>query len=237
MELSFLGRGSAFNPKEGTTSAYFIEENHLFLIDCGGTTFEKLVMKKSLDKVDDINVMITHTHDDHVGSLGSLVLHAYFDLHKTVHLIMPDSTEYINNIKNLLRIFGCKEDIYQIINEEEYDHKFHTFQRIRYIETDHCDVLQCFGLMFDTDKGLVYYSGDTRDLDLLKRIINGKQSIDKLFIDTSSKDFIDNPHLYIGLLDETIPEKLKRQVYCMHVNDDKCIEQIEEKGFQIVKIK
>ena len=32
MELSFLGRGAAFNPKEGNNSAYFIENNQLFLI-------------------------------------------------------------------------------------------------------------------------------------------------------------------------------------------------------------
>lgn len=30
MELNFLGRGAAFNPKEGNNSAYFIEKINYF---------------------------------------------------------------------------------------------------------------------------------------------------------------------------------------------------------------
>ena len=33
MELKFLGRGSAFNVKEGNTSAYYKKDNMLLLID------------------------------------------------------------------------------------------------------------------------------------------------------------------------------------------------------------
>lgn len=61
MNLKFLGRGSAFNPKEGNTSAYFIDNNQLFLIDCGETVFEKLVDSDLLKNIDSINLMITHT--------------------------------------------------------------------------------------------------------------------------------------------------------------------------------
>ena len=42
MELNFLGRGGAFNTKEGNNAAYFVENNELFLIDCGETVFESL---------------------------------------------------------------------------------------------------------------------------------------------------------------------------------------------------
>ena len=36
--LKFLGRGSAFNTKEGNTSAYYItKNNNLILFDCGST--------------------------------------------------------------------------------------------------------------------------------------------------------------------------------------------------------
>ena len=31
MELKFLGRGAALNPKEGNTSAYFEIKNNLFI--------------------------------------------------------------------------------------------------------------------------------------------------------------------------------------------------------------
>ena len=45
MELKFLGRGAAFNPKENNNSAYFIEKNNLFLIDCGESVFKKVYWK------------------------------------------------------------------------------------------------------------------------------------------------------------------------------------------------
>ena len=48
MNLLFLGRGAAFNPKEGNTSAYFLENNQLFLIDCGESVFERIINKKNI---------------------------------------------------------------------------------------------------------------------------------------------------------------------------------------------
>ena len=94
MELKFLGRGSAFNVKEGNTSAYFIEEDQLFLIDCGEDVFAKLKQKSLLGGVRVVNLMITHTHSDHIGSLGSLVLYLYTVLHRPLKIILPDNEEY-----------------------------------------------------------------------------------------------------------------------------------------------
>ena len=88
MKLKFLGRGAAFNPKEGNTSAYFIENNQLFLIDCGESIFEKLVELDLLNDIESINLMITHTHSDHIGSLGSLVMYAYYTLKRPLNIII-----------------------------------------------------------------------------------------------------------------------------------------------------
>ena len=43
MELKFLGRGSAFNVKEGNTAAYYKEGDKMLLIDCGETVFSTIV--------------------------------------------------------------------------------------------------------------------------------------------------------------------------------------------------
>lgn len=42
MNLKFLGIGSAFQTSLYNNCAYFIEDNQLFLIDCGETAFEQL---------------------------------------------------------------------------------------------------------------------------------------------------------------------------------------------------
>ena len=76
MELTFLGSGAGFFPAEGSTTAYFFDKGELFLIDSGESIFRTLLEKKTLDSASALNIFITHTHSDHVGSLGSLLLYA-----------------------------------------------------------------------------------------------------------------------------------------------------------------
>ena len=237
MDLIFLGRGAAFNPKEGNNSAYFIENNELFLIDCGETVFSKLIMDNVINDIDEINVMITHTHSDHIGSLGALVMYSYYNMHKPINIILPSNAKYFDNIEKILSGFGCNMNMYNYINEKEYDNRYCAFQNMRFIETDHCDELDCYGILFNTESGIVYYSGDTREINSVKALISSGQKIDKIYMDTTSSNYPGNVHLYIGILNAEIPTNIKRKIYCMHINDDKCISLIDKYGFNIVKVK
>ena len=69
MELEFLGIESSFNAEEDNTSAFFVEREEMFLIDCGETVYKSLIRNELLENVGTINIIITHTHDDHIGSL------------------------------------------------------------------------------------------------------------------------------------------------------------------------
>ena len=232
MKLNFLGRGSAFNPKEGNTSAYFIENNELFLIDCGETVFTKLIQKDLLNNINNINVLITHTHSDHIGSLGSLVMYSYYYLKKPLNIIITKDAKYLRNIEGILKGFGCTNEMYNYILEKEYDNKFISFEKIRYIETKHCDELNCYGIIFVTNNGIVYYSGDTCEIEIIKKLIFSEEKIDKIYIDASST--LSSVHLYIGKLIEEIPEKYRNKVYCMHFNDEDCIKLVLKSKFKIV---
>ena len=236
MNLKFLGRGSAFNPKEGNTSAYFIDNNQLFLIDCGETVFEKLVDNKLKKNIDSINLMITHTHSDHVGSLGTLVTYSYFILGKPLYIVMKRRAKHLIYIEKILQGFGCTPAMYNYVDEDQYDNKFSNFQSIRYIETSHCDVLSCYGLLFKTLNGLVYYSGDTRDIETIKSFITSGKNIDRLYVDTTTANFSNNVHLYIETLKKQIPEEFKSKVFCMHFNNDQCIIEAKSAGFNVVEI-
>lgn len=235
MDLNFLGRGSAFNPKEGNNSAYFIESNQLFLIDCGESVFEKLIENDLLNSIDTINLMITHTHSDHIGSLGTLVMYSYFTLRKPLNIIMKKDAKHLPNIKKILDGFGCTTAMYSYIDEKQYDNRFESFESIRYVETSHCDELNCYGLLFATQNGLIYYSGDTREIGNVKALIASGQNIDKIYIDTTTANFPGNVHLYIGDLEKQIPEELKNKVYCMHINNDNCIQEAKKMGFNVVE--
>ena len=82
---------------------------------------------------------------------------------------------------------------------------------------------------------MIYYSGDTREIETVKSLIASGQNIDKLYIDTTTANFPGNVHLYIGILQEQIPENFKSKVYCMHVNNDQCIEVAKNAGFHVVE--
>lgn len=234
MDLIFLGRGSAFNTSEGNNSAYFIDKNELFLIDCGESIFEKIIERKLLDGVSCVNVFITHTHSDHIGSIGSLIMYCYYVIHKSINIIISKDSLYKDDLINLIRIFGCTNDMYSVVYEDEFDNKYSLFNSIKYMKTNHVSQIPSYGILFNTDNGIVYYSGDTSDLDNIIDLINSGVVIDKIYVDTTSSDVANNVHVYIGNLYELIPIDLRDKVYCMHVNDKKCIDMAIEFGFNVV---
>lgn len=237
MKLTFLGRGAAFYPIEGNNSAYFIENNELFLIDCGETVFESIYKRDILKDIKNVNIMITHTHADHIGSIGSLVMYCYFNLNTPVNIIMKKDAKHIKNINMVMDGCGVNHEAYKYINEEEFDNKYETFKSIRYQETTHSSKFACYSLIFETNDGTLYYSGDSNDITYIKKLIESNTKIDKLFVDTNTSPNLDTGHLYIGLLDETIPQDLRNKVYCMHVNSSECITKAKELGFNVVDVK
>lgn len=235
MDLIFLGRGASFNPKEGNTSAFFIENQQLFLIDCGENIFERLLKYNILENIKTINVMITHSHADHIGSLGTLVMYSFYNLKQKVNIITPQNIEYKSNITNILGCFGCKSDMYNLIDEKIFDKQYKSFRSIRYIKTNHSEELECFSLLFDTENGIIYYSGDTNEISIIKELIDSGKLIDKLYIDTTTDNYPGNVHLNIDILNSQIPSELKKHVYCMHFNNEECIKKASELGFNITR--
>lgn len=235
MELKFLGRGSGFNPKEGNTSAYFIEDNELFLIDCGSTVFWKIIRMNLLENIEKINVFITHTHTDHIGSLGTLIEYAYFAMNKKVNLILEDGTKHIENIRHILNFSGINREMYNIVYTKKVTSKYKTFYQPLYIETSHVKNLSTYSLLFLTKDGVVFYSGDINNIGYLEYLLSININFDKIYIETTLNN--SNPvHLPLSELIRVIPQDIKDKVYCMHLESDECIEMALSQGFNVVKV-
>ena len=192
--------------------------------------------KQLLDTINCINIMITHTHSDHVGSIGSLIMYCYYVINKKVNIIISKNCLYKKDLIDLIRIFGCTKEMYRVIDETQFDNKYKLFNNIRFIKTEHVSQIPSYGILFDTENGLIYYSGDTKELNNISNIISSTKTIDKIYIDTTSTNITNNVHVYIGDLNNLIPDYLKNKIYCMHVNDEKCMEMAIEYGFNIVKV-
>jgi Cft2 family RNA processing exonuclease len=236
MELTFLGRGAGFYPAEGSTSAYFLDKGELFLIDCGESVFDAFVDKKLLNSVSSLNILITHTHSDHVGSLGSLLLYASVTKSIKTNIIIDENMAYAPQIRTLLDIYGLPKRMYQIADASGFDHRYSHFNRVRYIKTFHCDELESCAILFETSNGLVFYSGDMKDPAPLVEILKSGQRIDKLFID-SNNDPAPNPyHLRLKEIYDIVPPELRPRVYCMHLNSSRCMDDAIGFGFKVVDI-
>lgn len=237
MELKFLGRGSAFNIKEGNTSAYFIENNKLFLIDCGENIFERIIQKNLLNNINSVFVFITHNHPDHIGSLGSLIFYCYYVLKRPLTIISHQNCTHIFELKQILKYQGCNEKLYDIKPTYILKNKYKSFDAVAYRKVKHSAEIDSYSLMFFTDEGFIYYTGDTCDENAIELAIT-TADFKALYVDSTSLDYEDNPHLYIGTLDYIVPSdsSIRNKIYCMHINDDKCIELAKEYGFNVVEI-
>ncbi len=238
MEFNFLGRGAAFNTSEGNTSAFFIDDNRdLYLVDCGESTFAKMQELDMFKDINDIHVMLTHTHSDHVGSLGSLVMYSYYILRRPLNIILPShpiQDGYLLNIEDILNGFGCTQDMYVFRDQREYDNKSNMFNSIRFAETKHVPEMKSYGIVFNTNDGVVYYSGDTKDTSNIEKLIASGKTIDKIYVDMTNLDYPANVHMFVGKLNSIIPPCLKEKVYGMHVNNPATIEMAEYYGFNVV---
>lgn len=228
MLLKFLGRGCAFNLKEGSNSAYFIKDNNLFLLDCGGSAFHGVLDRKLLDGVDSVNVIITHTHSDHVASLSDLIYYCYFIKHIEINVYFP-----IESIVTLLELEGH-------IEGKEYNFKKLDVQcnnllksiNVVPIEVPHYPTLRSFGYLLYIDDKLVWFSGDSNEVSNVRL----EYEIDEFYQDTCMADFEGNPHTCITKLENAFPLENRSRVFCMHIDGAELEHKAKSLGFNVVTI-
>lgn len=236
MELNFTGRGAMLNPTEGNTAAYFEDEENFFLIDCGEDVANKLIRMGKLDQDKNYYVFITHTHSDHIGSIGTLQQHLYWKNGKKLKLVFGAGMGYANDILAIMNSFGIVQGSYDIVNTRMLNDISPMFRRIRYVESNHGDTpLKSASLIIETDKGNILYTGDIADSRVIRDFLtnNFPDTIDKMYIDTSlNKSPV---HLSLEELRRVIPIGLSSKVYCMHLSSKDLIPEIYKWGFNVVE--
>ncbi|SFS52730.1 MBL fold metallo-hydrolase [Marininema halotolerans] len=235
--LNFIGYGSAFNTNLGNNSAYIKEDNKLFLIDCGSNTFDRLKRSGLLNDVERIYVLLTHTHPDHVGSLGDLIFYGYYLIGQ---LAVPNVTvlaPYDIEIKQLLKMMGVGENTYTLVqfnkSSDIPDESLHI--KVNSIEVEHVKELKCFGYEIEYTGKLIYYSGDSNMIpkDILNRLNN--REFDIFYQDTCQADYEGNVHLSLRRLDELVNHNVRDIVYCMHLDNGFDKKEAQNLGFNVVE--
>ena len=229
-DLKFLGCGSGFNPTLGSTAAYFTEDDKLFLIDCGDGTYKRIKELKLHENIKMIYFFCTHTHSDHIGSVGNLMLECFHERNIPFNLVIPKDAEHFTDVTNVLNAFGGR-GLYNIV-EPVTLRGFSGFLGVKYEKTTHGDC-PAYSLVFYTNEGAVYYSGDSETMGFAEELIMGGAKIKAMYFDVSS-----NPncavHLPIIKLYQLMPREFRSRTYCMHFNDQKCIDMAKSMGFNAV---
>ncbi len=223
--MKFLGRGSAFNPLQGNTSAYFVKNETLFLMDAGESVFSRIYGTGLLKAYERINIIITHLHADHVGSLPSIISYCYYVLGKKVSVIYPEKALW-----SLLRLMGIDPKTYNQIRAKEITVGSVSFEAV---PVKHADDMNCFGYIIETEYEKIFYSGDSYEIpqDIVNRFT--RREIDRIYQDTTEFPSEHLSHCPLEELEKVIPAGLRHNVYCMHFSND-FTAKILEKGFQCV---
>lgn len=108
LSFFFLGTGGAFSKKYFHNNLLIIKGNDHVLIDCG--TLCPMAFSNFNTKITDIkNVLITHTHADHIGGLEELTLMNMYVSETKPNMIIEDSFKKVmwkNTLSGSLGIKG-----------------------------------------------------------------------------------------------------------------------------------
>ncbi len=236
--LNFVSTGSAFNVDLGNNSAYLKSGNTLILFDCGSTIFNSLVKKGLLGNVQTIFIVVTHTHPDHVGSLGDLILYNRHFVFARIEIIYKRP----EIIETILTAMGVKPDYYQFqspVSDNQYSIINQDFGlNLTAYEVKHSPSVFSYGYVVKNKDGsdCFYYSGDASEIPGAVMQAFQQGTIDFIYQDISSFDVENNPHLSFNQLVQLIPIELRSRIYCMHLDGNFDPAMAEQLGFKVAMV-
>lgn len=224
--INFIGTGSAFNTELGNNSAYIKKGKELILIDCGGTVFHRVKELNLLDGIDNLNIIITHTHPDHVGSLGEVIFYMYYIEKKNVNLYYPNK----ELMETFLKIIGVTPEM---CNYNSNSNVVTDLFKLGFKHVTHAETMDAYGFVLEIDNSSFYYSGDANNIN--EEIINKLKlgEIDRIYQDTCGLDYDNNAHLSLNKLTNLIPEEHRSKIYCMHLDMHIKVDDIKGRGFNV----
>lgn len=235
MELTFLGRGSAFNPGEGNTSAYLREDGRVLLLDCGETVFGRLIDRGVLADAREVYAVVSHLHSDHCGSLSTLALYCFWRMRQPLTLVTAEDPEYVGQLRRLLGLSGIGEDGVRFLTDRDMP-AFRAFESLRIVPTEHVPQLRCFSFVFETEEGGAFYSADTRTTRPLEEFLSSHARVAAIWHEATARSAGNDVHTPIARLDEVIPRELRDRTFLMHLDGPETEREARRRGFACVRV-
>lgn len=220
MDLRFIGIGGAFNTSLGNNSAYIKENNRILFIDIGLDTFDKIVKYNLLENVEEVYVLITHLHGDHVGGLPTFIQYVYFGFNMVVKIV-DNSDLFTSNIRSLLDITAVGTDNYEFIELNKLPFSF----KVKLRQTKHHPLLECYSIIFEEEIGKTLYTSDSNDIEYLKEKISDKEFV-AIYTEVGETPSVHTDYKELKLLDKT-------KLVLMHIESMKLYDEILKEGYKV----
>lgn len=223
-DLKFLSIGGATNIEFGGNSCYYKDGDNLLVIDMCESVTKKLFDENAFKDVKNIYVIITHTHFDHVSGLGIFIWYCNFYLN-IKPIIIYKTNKYKNTLKKLLKITGVDLKYVDFRNDSNF--KINNL-KIELCPTSHVNYLQCFGIMFYNNNDKFYYTGDTKDINYIRKL-NSDNNVKKIYTEVATETY--GVHIkYDDLLDLD-----KSKLVLMHFDTVELYNRAKRDNFNVAK--
>ena len=209
--LRFIGTGGCFSKKNINNAAYLNENGHLILFDCGETIFHQILKEDIINEsINRIDIIITHFHADHVGSLGSLIFFTRFKKVKDVNVIFPD----VKMLNTFLDISGIDRNLYYGRKPSDMEYFLKEYAQL------HGDVVNneiipmpSFGYHLKFKEYNFFYSGDTCIIneDIVNKFNNNE--IDYIYHEVSNDGY--KAHMDIDVLTSALKKIEIEYIVCI----------------------
>ncbi|GEM_PF-608589 len=187
LKLKFLGCGAGFNPNYGSNSAYLnLPDRGMLLLECGEQTFARLINLPDFLNAKYLIAIVSHTHSDHAGSLGNMVMHSYNVLHRRVTIVYGGLRQR-RELRRLLNSFGVPRGCYRMVSVRRINDLINEHTNVDghilvgMTPTKHTDLLACYSINIIQFCGRrqqdgIYWSGDTCEIEpMLPYLVSGYQ--------------------------------------------------------------
>jgi mRNA degradation ribonuclease J1/J2 len=231
--LEWIGTGAGLNPTLGNTSFLIKAEERTLLVDCGFSVPVELIKKGKLKEITD--VVITHTHSDHIGGLEGLAFMNYFAFNRREenrpNLYLP-SEEFAKNLwENSLK--GGLEKI-QDDNNKPVTAKLDTYFKVKITKdieipnmpaahlfsAPHVQDMENYGVKLDNG---IFYSGDSLNLPPTNEKI--------IFQDCQFYETKTDVHIVYSRLKKDLSAEVKAKTYLVHLSGGYDKINAQEDGF------
>lgn len=226
MRLIILGSASGYPTAKRTNSGYILDiDDSLILFDCGsGVT--RAFMQARLNPHLLNNIIISHTHPDHISDLPQMVqMMKLFRKTGTVNIYLPD--EALEPIGNYLKTCYLYQEglpfelrLRPVVNSWKIDETETTIRSIAnnhlggharlVVERGYFNKTQSYSYALSSGGKRIFYSGDIKSLE---DIISHLDDLDLLLIETT--------HFSVDELFEIAAVRDIKKIVLTHIADEK----------------